>query len=131
MFHIRKQISWNRCCLRSLLKIAIVLTDSVLSEFWRYYCYYHPVDWGCRIRRLHFCWGVKHLRYETTCWSGNQSGQVISSIPLCVLLDYMGRQRGPIRSNDWSYQSLSLILLSRPYSSNCSCDKQVPNPIVS
>ena len=28
----------------------------------------HPVGWGCRIRRLHLCRGVRPPLHEATCW---------------------------------------------------------------
>ena len=30
--------------------------------------YTRPVGWGCRIRRLHFCRGVRPPPNEATCW---------------------------------------------------------------
>ena len=41
----------------------------------------HPVGWGCRIHRLHFCRGVPPPRNEAACWSWVATRKTLGRIP--------------------------------------------------
>ena len=93
---------------------------------------YHlfSVSWGCRIRRLHFCRGVRPPPHpnEATCWPWmairkalrrNSGGWAVidpatkwsmtCNIPLWPLFGLTGGRISPIQSIGWSYQVLAPI----------------------